>query len=152
VRNFIERLSAAVAKAWGEPVDVVGIAPAAQDETPERIRKRGNLLLDAGFTKVFLGPATATFERFEAMVLPAVYGAAMYQWKVPSMDVLSVPVGFGTHAPKALRRLATLARNAGGSALHRVWRGSGKDGEDRKLKNAPASPSDFYYLESFIAE
>lgn len=151
VRRFIERLSATVAKAWGEPVEVVGIAPAPQDEPVDRIRRRGNLLLDAGFSKVFLGPAIAMFERFEAMVLPGVYGAAMYQWKVPSMDVLSVPVGFGTRSPNALRRLSTLARNAGASALHRVRRGSGKDGEDKKLKYSAASASDFLYLDAFIA-
>jgi len=152
VRRFIERLNAAVAKVWGEPVKVVGIAPAPQDEKIERIRRRGNLLLDAGFSEVFLGPPMAMFERFEGMVLPGVYGAAMYQWKVPSMDVLSVPVGFGTRSPSSLRRLAALARNAGAGALHRVRRGSGKDGEDTKLKYATASPSNFLYLEAFIAE
>ncbi|MBL0089734.1 MAG: hypothetical protein IPP87_17385 [Ideonella sp.] len=152
VRGFIERLNSAVGKAWGEPVEVVGIAPAPQDETVERVRKRGNLLLDAGFSEVFLGPPIATLERFEGMVLPGVYGAAMYQWKVPSMDVLSVPVGFGTRSPISLRRLAALARNAGSSKLHRIRRGSGKDGEDKKLKYAAASSSDFLYLEAFIAE
>lgn len=151
VRRFIERLSNTVAKAWGEPVEVVGIAAAPQDEKIERIRRRGNLLLDAGFTKVFLGPPIVMFERFEGMVLPGVYGAAMYQWKVPSMDVLSVPVGFGTHSPSSLRQLAALARNAGASALHRLWRGSGKDGEDTKLRSGAASSSDFFYLDAFIA-
>lgn len=92
------------------------------------------------------------FERFEAMVLPGVYGAAMYQWKVPSMDVLSVPVGFGTRSPTTLRRLSTLARNTGASALHRVRRGSGKDGEDKKLKYAASSAAHFLYLDAFIAE
>ena len=152
VRPFIERLSATIANVWGEPVDVVGIAPALQDEPVERIRKRGNLLLDAGFSKVYLGPSIARFERFETMVLPGVYGAAMYQWKVPSMDVLSVPIGFGTHSPKALHRLSKLARNAGANALHRVWRGSGKDGEDRKLKYTAASASDFLYLDDFVMD
>ena len=94
----------------------------------------------------------AMFERFEAMVLPGVYGAAMYQWKVPSMDVLSVPVGFGTRSPTTLRRLSTLARNTGASALHRVRRGSGKDGEDKKLKYAASSAAHFLYLDAFIAE
>jgi len=152
VKQLVERLSATVAKAWGEPVEVVGIAPAPQDEPVDRIRKRGNLLLDAGFSEVFLGPAIAMFERFEAMVLPGVYGAAMYQWKVPSMDVLSVPVGFGTRSPTTLRRLSTLARNTGASALHRVRRGSGKDGEDKKLKYAASSAAHFLYLDAFIAE
>ncbi len=151
VRDLIERLSAAVAKVWGEPVELVGIAPAPQNEPVDRIRKRGNLLLDAGFNEVFLGPAISTFERFETLLLPGVYGAAMYQWKVPSMDVLSVPIGFGTHAPEKLRRIVSYSRNAGASALHRVWRGSGKDGEDRKLKNAAGSAADFLYLESFAA-
>ena len=151
VRQFIERLSATVAKVWGEPVDVVGIAPAPQDEPVERIRKRGNLLLDAGFSEVFFGPAIPAFERFETLLLPGVYGAALYQWKVPSMDVLSVPVGFGTHAAEKLRRIAAFSRNAGAGAIHRVRRGSGKDGEDRKLKNAAASAASFLYLEPFIA-
>jgi hypothetical protein len=152
VRRFIERLSAAVAKAWGEPIEVTGIAPVAQDERIERVRRRGNLLLDAGFGKVLLGPPIATFERVEAMLLPGVYGAAMYQWKVPSMDVLSVPLGFGTRSPSSLRRLAAFVRNAGGGAIHRVWRGSGRDGEDAKLKIDAASPSHFLYLEAFIGE
>ena len=108
--------------------------------------------MDAGFSKVYLGPSIARFERFETMVLPGVYGAAMYQWKVPSMDVLSVPIGFGTHSPKALHRLSKLARNAGANALHRVWRGSGKDGEDRKLKYTAALASDFLYLDDFVVD
>lgn len=152
VRQFIERLNATVAKVWGEPVEVVGIAPAHQDEPIERIRKRGNLLLDAGFSKVYLGPSISGFERFEVMVLPGVYGVGMYQWKVPSMDVLSVPIGFGTRSSKPLRRLSRLARDAGASTLHCFWRGSGKGGEDRKLKSATASVSDFLYLDDFAAD
>jgi hypothetical protein len=152
VRGFIERLNAAVAKAWGEPIKVLGIAPAPQDEKMERTRRRGNLLLDAGFSEVFLGPSIAMFERFEGLILPGVFGAAMYQWKVPSMDVLSVPVGFSTRSPRSLSRLAALARNAGSGAFHRIRRGSGKDGEDFKLKYVTAAPSDFLHLEAFISE
>ncbi len=151
VRVFIERLTATVAKVWGEPIEVVGVAPAPQDESVERIRKRGNLLLDAGFSRVYFGPAVAASERFETLLLPGVYGAAMYQWRVPSMKVLSVPIGFGTHEPDKLRRIAAFSRNAGAGALYRVWRGSGRDGEDRKLKHSIASAADFLHLEPFIA-
>jgi hypothetical protein len=147
LRGFIEKLSFVIGKSWGEPIDVVAIAPAAQDEPPDRIRRRGNLLMDAGFTEVFIGPPLSTFERFEALVLPGVYGAGMYQWKAPSMNVLSIPIGFLTRSPEALKRLAKLARYVGANALHRVWRGP-----DRKLRHSATTPADFDHLDSLIAD
>jgi hypothetical protein len=149
VRQLVERFSTAVGKVWGEPVEVVGIAPMAQNEPMERVRKRGNLLLDAGFKGVYLGPTMLAHERFESVLLPGVFGAAMYQWKVPSMNVLSVPIGFASQEPEKLRRIAAFTRNACAGAMHHIWRGSGRDGEDRKLRHSSAMVADFLYLEAF---
>lgn len=113
------------------------------------IRKRGNLLLDAGFKGVYLGPAMLAHEHFESVLLPGVFGAAMYQWKVPSMNVPSVPIGFATQEPEKLRRIAAFTRNACAGAMHHIWRGSGRDGEDRKLKYTSASVAYFLYPEAF---
>lgn len=152
VRQLVERLSATVAKVWGEPVEVVCIAPVAQNEHIERVKRRGNLLLDAGFSSVYLGPSMRAHERYEALLLPGVFGAAMYQWKVPSMNVLSVPIGFGTREPDKLRRIASFTQNTGAGSMHKVWRGSGRGGEDRKLKNSAASVKDFLHLDEFIVQ
>lgn len=151
VRDFIERLRETMKREFDERIQFIAVAPAAQSEQVERLRRRGLLLMDAGFNRVYFGPPVPNCERFEALLLPGVYGAAMYQWKVPSMDVLSVPLGFGTRAPSRLRRMANFVRDAGASARHRVQRGSGDGAGDRKLKISETSAADFLYLEKFFA-
>ena len=150
VRSFIEAIRSASAKEWGEPVDLIAVCSAGQAEPMERIRRRANLLLDAGFSDILLGPTLATSERFEVLLLPGVSAAALYQWKVPTSDVVSVPVGFFSETDTKLRKLLVFLRKVCDLKLHRAFRGSGEDGEDRKLKVVDASPTDFVYLDQFL--
>lgn len=150
LRSFIEAIRATSAKEWGEPVDVIAICSVGQAEPMERIRRRANLLLDAGFSDILLGPSLATSERFEVLLLPGVSAAALYQWKVPTSDVVSVPVGFISENETKLRKLLVFLRRVCGQKIHRAFRGSGSDGEDRKLKVVDASPADFIYLDQLL--
>jgi len=150
LKSFIELLRATSAKEWGEPVDLVAICSASQAESMERIRRRANLLLDAGFSDVLLGPSLSTSERFEFLLLPGVTAAALYQWKVPTSDVVSVPVGFISENQTKLRKLLVFLRKVCDLKIYRGFRGSGSDGEDRKLKVVDASPADFIYLDQFL--
>lgn len=150
VRSFVEAIRAASAKEWGEPVDLIAVCTAGQAETMERVRRRANLLLDAGFSDILLGPTLPTSERFEVLLLPGVSAAALYQWKVPTSDVVSVPIGFYSETDARLRKLLVFLRKVCDLKLHRAFRGSGEDGEDRKLKVVDALPTDFDYLDRFL--
>ena len=107
-------------------------------------------MLDAGFSDVVQGPSIASSERFEVLVLPGVYAATMYQWKVPTSDVVSVPIGFATGDVSKLRKLTVFLQKVCEVKLHRIFRGSEDDGEERKLKVVDASPTDFIYLNHFL--
>lgn len=150
VRSFIESVRAMSAKEWGEPVDLVAVCSAGQAEPMERLRHRANLLLDAGFSDILLGPTLPMSERFEVLLLPGVVAAAMYQWKVPSSDVVSVPIGFVTEVDQKLRKLLVFLRKVCDLKLHRAFRGSGEDGQDRKLKMVEASATELLYLDQFL--
>lgn len=150
LRSFIEAIRATSAKEWGEPIDLVAVCSVGQAEPMERIRRRANLLLDAGFSDILLGPSLATSERFEVLLLPGVSAAALYQWKVPTSDVVSVPIGFISENETKLRKLLVFLKRVCDLKIHRAFRGSGSDGEDRKLKIIDASPSDFIYLDQFL--
>ena len=149
VRSFIEAIRSALAKEWGKPVDLIAVCSAGQAESMERLRHRANLLLDAGFSDILLGPTLPTSERFEVLLLPGVSAAALYQWKVPTSDVVSVPIGFYSETDARLRKLLVFLKNVCGLKLHRAFRGSGEDGEDRKLKVVEALPTNFDYLDRF---
>lgn len=150
VRRFVERLRKTVAKEWGEPVDLVAVCASPQSEPMDRVRRKAHLLLEAGFSDVVQGPSIASSERFEVLALPGVYAATMYQWKVPTSDVVSVPIGFATGDVAKLRKLTVFLQKVCGVKLHRIFRGSEDDGEERKLKVVDASPTDFIYLNHFL--
>lgn len=150
LRSFIETIRATSAKEWGEPIDLIAVCSSGQAEPMERIRRRANLLLDAGFSDILLGPSLANSERFEVLLLPGVSATALYHWKVPTSDLFSVPVGFNTENETRLRKLLVFLRRVCDQKIHRAFRGSGSDGEDRKLKVVDASPTNFIYLEQFL--
>lgn len=150
VRSFIEAIRAVSAKEWGEPVDLVAVCSVGQAEPMERVRRRANLLLDAGFSDILLGPTLPMSERFEVLLLPGVLAAAMYQWKVPSSDVVSVPIGFVTEVDQKLRKLLVFLRKVCDFKLHRAFRGTGEDGQDKKLRVVEASATELVYLDQFL--
>lgn len=151
VRKTIERLMGTVAKEWGEPVDLVAVCASPQSDTPEKIRRKAHLLLEAGFTDVLLGPSLPTSERFELLILPGVHASAMYQWKVPTSDVVSVPIGFSTVDAVKLRKLLVFLQRTCARKLHRAFRNNEESGEDRKLRVDEASQAAFLYLDQFLA-
>lgn len=150
VRRFAERIARTVAKEWGEPVDLVAVCSSAQAEPNERTRRKAHLLLEAGFSDVLFGPTLASSERFEVLVLPGVHAVAMYQWKVPTSDVVSVPLGFSTVDAKKVRKLVVYLQRVCSAKIYRVFRGSDEVGEDRKLKVTDATAADFVYLNHFL--
>ncbi|RZU47147.1 hypothetical protein EV700_1540 [Fluviicoccus keumensis] len=150
LRSLIEQLMNVTAKEWGEPIDLVAVCSGAQSEPMERLRWRANLLLDAGFSDVLLGPSLATSGRFEVLLLPGVAATALYHWKIPTSDVISVPLGFYSEEEDKLGKLLVFLKKVCEMKLHRIFRGSGKDGEDRKLKVEDASPTDFMYFSQFL--
>lgn len=150
VREFIEQIRKCFEKEWGEAIDLVAVGSVSQAESRERIRRKAHLLLEAGFSDVLLGPPTPTSERFEVLVLPGVYAAAMYQWKVPTSDFISVPVGFTTHESAKLRKLVVFLQKVCGAKLHRMFRSTEEDGDERKLKAVDATAADFAYLSQFM--
>ncbi|MGV7209349.1 hypothetical protein ACLB1G_16000 [Oxalobacteraceae bacterium A2-2] len=150
LKSFVEAIRNTSASEWGEPIDLIAICVAGQAEPIERIRRRANVLLDAGFSDILLGPSLATSERFEVLLLPGVSAAALYQWKVPTSDVVSVPVGFISENETKLRKLLVFLRKVCELKIYRAFRGSGTDGEDRKLRVVDASAADFMYLDQFL--
>jgi hypothetical protein len=148
VRSLLEALRLAFREGIaGSPIAIVCVAPCQQDEPRERLYKRGRLLIDAGFSAVTFGPPMPKYESYEALLVPGVFGAAMYQWSVPSAERHSVPLGFVSQSPDKLRKLATFAKSALSSALHMMRRGAGETAEERKLKIEDVRLSDFTFLD-----
>ncbi|MFM0544312.1 hypothetical protein PQR29_06265 [Paraburkholderia strydomiana] len=149
VRKTIELLNQTVAKEWGEPLDVIAIAAASQNEAADKIKRKAHLLIDAGFSEVILGPGLPFSERFEVLILPSVHAAAMYQWRVPTQDVLSVPIGFLTFSPPRLNKLLVYLQNACDATIHRARRGKDEERGRWVLQVHDVSLGEFQHLESF---
>ncbi|WP_425252133.1 hypothetical protein ACPJXG_20195 [Janthinobacterium sp. NFX145] len=150
IRLTVEGLRKTVETEWGEPVDFVAISSALQTDNQDKLKKRARLLLEAGFTDVLLGPTPSIAGRFELLILPGVYAAAMYHWKVPSSDVVSVPVGFATTEPGKLRKLLIFLQKTCTFKLHRAFYNIEELAGDAKLRIDEALASHFLYLNNFL--
>lgn len=150
IRSTVDALRKTVEKEWGEPIDLVAVSTASQTDNPEKLRKRARLLLEAGFTDVLFGPTPSTAGRFELMILPGVYAVAMYHWKVPSSDVVSVPVGFATTEPGKLRKLLVFLKKMCSMKLHRAFNNTEESAGDTRLRIEEASATHFIYLNHFL--
>ena len=150
IRTIVESLRKTVEREWGEPVDLVAVCNAPQSETQDRLRKKSRLLLEAGFTDVLLGPTAPIAGRFEMLILPGIQAAAMYHWKVPNSDVVSVPLGFSTSHPAKLRKLLVFLQRACSSMLYRAFQNTEESAGDTKFRLDQASSSDFLYLKQFL--
>ncbi|WP_439672915.1 Piwi domain-containing protein (plasmid) [Cupriavidus necator] len=149
VRDLLDKFRVALQEATGAQRDIVAIAPCRQDEARERLNKRARLLLDAGFSQVMFGTYITPHECFEALLLPGAFGAATYQWTVPTADKYSVPLGFATHSRTKLQKMAVFARSVLASALYSARRGSGSAPEERRFRLEEASVSDFAFLDKY---
>jgi hypothetical protein len=150
IRSTVEGLRKTVEREWGEPVDLVALSSASQNDSQDKLRKRARLLLEAGFTDVLLGPSPTIAGRFELLILPGVHATAMYHWKVPSSDVVSVPVGFATTEPIKLRKLLVFLQKMCTSKLHRAFYNTEESAGDTRLRIDEASASHFLYLNHFL--
>jgi hypothetical protein len=149
VRDLIEGIQAVLKDGLGTTLEVVAIACCRHEENQDRVFKRARHLLDAGFNRVFLSPYQPKQECFEILLIPGVFGAAMYQWAVPSADRYNVPMGFVTQSDAKLRKMAQLARALLASSLHGAGRGTGITPEGRKIWFKDADVSDFAFLDHY---
>jgi hypothetical protein len=147
VRKTIELLNQAVAREWGEPLDIIALSPIPQNENYDRIKRRARLLIEAGFSSVFLGPSLPASERFELLMLPGVHAAAMYQWRVPTQDVLSVPIGFLTSESSRLHKLLVFLRRQCHAKIHRARREKDLEKGRNVLQVCDVSQQDFRHLD-----
>lgn len=149
VRRLLEALRLAFKETIGaSSIAIVCVAPCRQDEPNDSLFKRGRLLMDAGFSAVTFGPYMPKYESYEALLVPGVFGAAMYLWSVPSAEKHCVPLGFVTQSPDKLRQVAVLAKTALSSALHMMRRGAAETGDERRLKLEQADLSEFTFLDA----
>ena len=150
IRSAVDGLRKTVEKEWGESVDLIAVCSASQTDNLEKLRKRARLLLEAGFTDVLLGPTPSIAGRFELLILPGVHATAMYHWKVPSSDVVSVPVGFTTTEPGKVRKLLLFLQKICAIKLHRAFYNTEDVAGDTKLRIDEAFASDFLYLNNLL--
>ncbi|APC18786.1 hypothetical protein BLL42_24905 [Pseudomonas frederiksbergensis] len=150
VRDLIDDIQAELKEGLGTTLEVVAIAPCRQDENRDGLVKRARHLLDAGFSRVFLGTYQPKQECFEILLIPGFFGAATYQWVVPSADRYNVPLGFVTQSEAKLRKMVEFTRAALASSLYGSGRGSGSTPEGRKLWFNDADVSDFSFLDRYV--
>lgn len=149
IKEAVIAISKLVEKEWGEPLDIVAVCNAAQSDRKDSLLSKARLLLNAGFNDVILGPSPAMSERFELLMLPGVHVAAMYQWKSPASEFLSVPIGFLSEQKNKLAKSLVFLRKVCSSKLHRAFWGNADDGDGNRLMLKDVSASEFFYLDAF---
>ena len=149
VRDLINGIRAALKEGLGSELDVVVIAPCRQDENRDRLVKRARHLLDAGFSRVILGPYQPAQECIEVLLVPGIFGAAAYQWGVPNADRYNVPLGFGTQSDAKLRKMAEFIRAVLASSLYGSGRGNGSTPDERRFWFGDAVVSNFTFLDHY---
>ena len=149
VRGLLDGLRTVLKEAFGAPLDIIGVAPCPQDEPRDRVTKRARHLLDAGFSRVILGPYRASHECFEALLVPGAFGAATYQWTIPTADRYNVPLGFLTQSQTKLQKMARFTQSVLASTLYAASRGSGTTSDERRFRLEEASILDFAFLDHY---
>jgi hypothetical protein len=149
IRETVLEITKVVEKEWGERVDIVAVCNAAQSDRKDALLNKARLLLGAGFQDVLLGPPTAMSERFELLMLPGVFVGALYQWKSPASEFLSVPIGFISEHKKKIEKALIFLRKSCTSKLYRAFFGNAEDGDAGKLMLNDLIPSEFLYLDTF---
>jgi hypothetical protein len=149
MKEAVLSISKLIEKEWGAPVDIVAVCSAAQSDRKDSLLSKARLLLHAGFSDVLLGPSPAMSERFELLILPGVHAAALYQWKSPASEFLSVPIGFFSANRKKLTKSMVFLRKVCTTKLHRAFWGNADDGDGNRLMLNEVSASEFLYLDAF---
>lgn len=139
-----------IEKEWGEVVDIVAVCNAGQSDRRDSLLTKARLLLNAGFNDVLLGPSPAMSERFELLVLPGVHVAALYQWKTPASEFLSVPIGFISEHKMKLAKSLVFLRRVCASKLYRAFWGNADDGDGNRLMLNDVLAPEFLYLDAFV--
>ncbi|WGT27008.1 hypothetical protein [Pseudomonas marginalis] len=150
VRDLIHEIQAALKESIGTTLEFVAIAPCLQNENQDQLVKRARHLLAAGFDRVFLGPCQLKQESFEVLLIPGIFGAATYQWAVPSADRYNVPLGFVSQSDLKLRKMVEFTQAALASSLYGSGRGNGITPEGRRFWFKDADVSDFSFLDRYI--
>ncbi|MCP1290414.1 hypothetical protein NK214_09470 [Chromobacterium sp. S0633] len=151
VRDLINGIRAALKDSLGSSPEIIAVAPCPQDEPRDRLIKRARHLLDAGFSRVILGPYQPKHECFEVLLIPGVFGAATYQWVVPSADRYNVPLGFLTQSRAKLQRMAGFTQSTLAASLHAAGRGNGNTPDERRFRFEDAAVAEFVFLDRYIA-
>ena len=149
MKDAVFAISKLIEKEWGKPVDIVAVCNSAQSDRKDSLLNKAHLLLSAGFSDVLLGPSPAMSERSELLILPGVHVAALYQWKSPASEFLSVPIGFISECKKKLAISQVFLRKVCSSKLHRAYWGNDDDGDCNRLILNEVSATDFLYLDAF---
>ncbi|WBM41484.1 hypothetical protein M2J84_15505 [Comamonas aquatica] len=147
VRETLDNLRVVLKEGLGKLPDIVCVAPCTQDEHRDHLAKRARLLLAGGFSKVVFATYRTSQESFETLLVPGVYGAAMYHWTVPTADRYNVPLGFCSSSTIKLQKMAVFVRQVLTSALYSVGRSSGETMQDRWFKDA--SVTDYIFLDAY---
>ncbi|RCW65161.1 hypothetical protein [Pseudorhodoferax soli] len=149
VRDLLHGVRVALQDARAEPPEIIVVAPCRQDENRDRLVKRARHLLEAGFSRVILSPCLPKHECFEVLLIPGVFGAATYQWTVPSANRYNVPLGFLTQSSIKLQRMAAFSQAAIAASLYTADRGSGTTPDERKFRFEEAAAAEFAFLDHY---
>lgn len=152
IKEAVFAISKLVEKEWGEPVDIVAVCNAGQSDRKDLLLSKARLLLNAGFNDVLLGPSPVMSHRFELLMLPGVHVAAMYQWKSPASEFLSVPIGFISEHKNKLAKSLVFLRKVCSSKLYRAFWGNSDDGGGNRLMLNDVLASEFLYLDAFAKD
>jgi hypothetical protein len=147
LKDAVSAISKLIEKEWGEPVDIVAVCNAAQTDRRDLLLGKARQLLNAGFQHVLLGPSPAMSERFELLILPGVHVAALYQWKSPASEFLSVPIGFLSANKRKLDKSLVFLRKVCAAKLHRAFLGNSDNGDGSRFMLNDVFASDFLYLD-----
>lgn len=146
LREFVQAIQQAADDELDVAVEITAVCSASQSDAPSRLQQRARPLLDAGFSDVLLGPGMTSAERFELLLLPGAYMAALYHASAPDSSV-NVPVGFQTANKRKLKKAMAFLQRACETKLHRAYRG-GEPGE-KQITLAEVSAGDFLHFSTY---
>lgn len=146
LKELVQTIHQAADDELGTALEITAVCDVDQSDAPNRLQQKARPLLDAGFSDVLLGPGVTSAERFELMLMPGAYMAALYHASASDSSV-NVPVGFQTSNKRKLKKAMVFLQRACQTKLHRAYRG-GEPG-DRQITLAEVSAGDFLYFKSY---
>lgn len=145
VKNLLQVIQEAAEEEFGFSIEITAVCSTDQFESESRLAQVARPLLDAGFSDVLLGPGLSNAERFELLLLPGFYMAALYQASAAGSSV-HVPVGFQTTNKRKLKKAMVFLQRICEKKLFRAYRGD--DIGDRQISISEISAGDFLYFSS----